>query len=349
MHIDLENYDFKSYLIEIGFKEKYARMVSVVEILKEEIKDIKEDDEFRLTKEGIYNRNGLIKIIDDRLRIAKGKFFQEKEGMLTYIEDDFTSLKISIINDYGVIDKVIISKKPPYHDTYESYERMEKDGVPYIEVVKAFGKDNIRNEIREDYGDPINLSSSSKKFVTNYNKYVRHYPELEEWYEKRYSIKNAKGAKEYSENIHDKQCDIEIKLLTEEVNRFNQYIKEAKDKKKEYNRKLEEEIAALKKKKRWSIRKITYSNALKIMQEDFNKIDSRTNYKFNSTDKKVRIDHEKTDKDHTEPLTYKEKEVEKLKNKIIDKRLELQKIENDIGKLMDKIEVVKKNAANASW
>ena len=60
MHIDLENYDFKSYLVEIGLDKKYANMVSVVEILKEEIKDIKEDDEFRLTKEGIYNRNGLI-------------------------------------------------------------------------------------------------------------------------------------------------------------------------------------------------------------------------------------------------------------------------------------------------
>ena len=49
MHIDLENYDFKSYLIEIGFNEKYARMVSVVEILKDEITEIKEDDEYRLT------------------------------------------------------------------------------------------------------------------------------------------------------------------------------------------------------------------------------------------------------------------------------------------------------------
>ena len=34
MHIDLENYDFKSYLVEIGLDKKYANMVSVVEILK---------------------------------------------------------------------------------------------------------------------------------------------------------------------------------------------------------------------------------------------------------------------------------------------------------------------------
>ena len=281
-------------------------------------------------------------------RIANGKFFQEKDGLYTYIEDEFTSIKISIINKYGVIDKVIISKKPPYHDTYESYERKIDNETPYIEVVKAFGKDNVRTEIREDYGDPINLTSSSKKFEKNYNKYIRHYPELEEWYKERYKIKNSKNVMDYSQHIHEKQCDLETKLLVAEAKRFDKYIKDAKAKKRDYTKKLHDEIAKLKKKQKWSLRKKTYSWALNTMEEEFNKIDARTDYKFNSTDKKVKINHEKTDKDHTEPLTYKEKEVEKLKNRIIDKRLELQKIENEIGKILDKIEVVKKNETNIS-
>ena len=62
MHIDLENYDFKSYLIEIGFNEKYARMVSVVEILKEEIKDSKEKKQEDLK---IRQFNAMLKNIDN--------------------------------------------------------------------------------------------------------------------------------------------------------------------------------------------------------------------------------------------------------------------------------------------
>ena len=57
--MDLENFDFKLYLIKIGLEEKYAKMPAVIEILKTRLKEIKEDDEFEITDRGIFHKEGI--------------------------------------------------------------------------------------------------------------------------------------------------------------------------------------------------------------------------------------------------------------------------------------------------
>lgn len=341
MGLDLENFDFKAYLIKIGYKEEYAGMPAVIEILKTRLKTVKEDDEFELTDRGIIYKEDAIRVDKNgNLRFDSRTFFVEKDGLLRYIEDEFSKLKVTTINEYGVVDGIIYSKKPPFIDDYEKTERKEKGDTPYIEFVVSYGSNNRQESYLPDVGDPVNLGKNSRTFAENFRYYTRKYPELKKWYKERYNV-NSRTVGDFSKRLKEKQDDLEIELLNKQVKTFNGYIKKAKEKLSEYEEKLNNKVNEIKRKKKWSIlRRPMYIYILNEMDKEFKKIDSKNNLKFNSTDEKVKINHEKEEKDHTEPLTEKEFKIEKLQNKVTDKRIELQKIEDNIGRDISKIEAI---------
>ena len=341
MGLDLENFDFKSYLVSIGYPEKYSSMPAVIEILKTRLKTVKEDDEFELTERGIIYKEDAIRVDKSgNLRLDARTFFVEKNGLLRYIEDEFSKLKVTTINEYGAVEGIIYSKKPPFIDDYEKTERKLKGDTPYIEFVVSYGSNNRQESYLSDVGDPVNLGKNSRSFAENYRYYTRKYPELKKWYKDRYGV-NGSTVDKFSKSLKEKQDDLEIDLLNKQVKTFNGYIKEAKKKLEEYEEKLNQKVSEIKRKKKWSLlRRPMFSYILKEMDKEFQKIDSKDDLMFNSTDEKVKINHEKEEKDHTEPLTEKEQKIEKLQNKITDKKIELQKIEDNIGKDISKIEAV---------
>ena len=85
---------------------------------------------------------------------------------------------------------------------------------------------------------------------------------------------------------------------------------------------------------------------LKEINEEFSKIDEKNKYKINSDDEKLKIEHEKSEDDYTKPLTEKEREIDSLKNKMADKKIELHRIEKDIGTAIKKLEIIKLKLEN---
>ena len=67
-------YSPKSYLIKIGLEEKYAKMPTVIETLKTKLKEVKEDDEFEIKDNGIYYKEGIIRLDNGVLRISKNSY-----------------------------------------------------------------------------------------------------------------------------------------------------------------------------------------------------------------------------------------------------------------------------------
>ena len=335
--MDLENFDFKSYLIKIGLEEKYAKMPTVIETLKTKLKEVKEDDEFEIKNNGIYYKEGIIRLDNGVLRISKNSYFTEKNDSYVYIEDEFSKFKITVLDEYGAIQKIIYSKKHVV-DEYEKTERMYEFDTPFIEFTVTFNKENVIEEYIADHGDPVSLKENTKTFEDNYNFYIRKYPFLKEWYEERYNI-NGKDIKDYSKELQDKQNNLSIRLLNEQIDRFNNYIEEAKKREEEYNQKFENEFSSLKKGN--PIKRLLYKPVIKVINEEFKKIDQKEEYVIKSDEEKLKIEHEKLEKDYTYTLNEKEKEVEKLKNIIIDKKIELQEIEKNIGYLIKKIEIIK--------
>ena len=130
--MDLENFDFKSYLIKIGLEEKYAKMPTVIETLKTKLKEVKEDDEFEIKDNGIYYKEGIIRLDNGVLRISKNSYFTEKNDSYVYIEDEFSKFKITVLDEYGAIQKIIYSKKHVV-DEYEKTERLYEFDTPFIE------------------------------------------------------------------------------------------------------------------------------------------------------------------------------------------------------------------------
>ena len=336
--MDLENFDFKSYLIQIGLEEKYAKMPVVIEVLKNRLKVVKEDDEFEITDNGIYYRNGMIRLDKGKLRISPNSFFTEKNDVYVYIEDEFSKYKISVLDEFGTIQKIIYSKKHSYADEYERVERLYELDTPIIESVVTYNEEEISQDYIADYGDPVSLNPNAKSFEENYNYYTRKYPELKKWYDDRYKISD-KEIKEYSNKLKDKQSDLSIRLINEQIERFNGYIEEAKNRKQEYQEKLDFRMSLFSNCN--FIKKLFYKPLIKDINEEFKKIDEKNEYKIKSDDEKLKIEHEKLDKDYTNPLSEKEKELETLKNIMIDKKVELHNIEKNIGDIIKKIEIIK--------
>lgn len=335
--MDLENFDFKSYLIKIGLEEKYAKMPTVIETLKTKLKEVKEDDEFEIKDNGIYYKEGIIRLDNGVLRISKNSYFTEKNDSYVYIEDEFSKFKITVLDEYGAIQKIIYSKKHVV-DEYEKTERLYEFDTPFIEFTVTFNKENVIEEYIADHGDPVSLKENTKTFEENYKFYTRKYPFLKEWYEERFNI-SGKDIKEYSKELQNKQNNLSIRLLNEQIDRFNNYIEEAKKREGEYNQKFENEYSSLKKGN--PIKRLLYKPVIKVINEEFKKIDQKEEYVIKSDEEKLKIEHEKLEKDYTNALNEKEKEVEKLKNIIIDKKVELQEIEKNIGYLIKKIEIIK--------
>ncbi len=336
--MDLENFDFKSYLIQIGLEEKYAKMPVVIEFLKNRLKEVKEDDEFEITDRGIFYKNGVIRLESGKLRISPNSFFTEKNDVYVYIEDEFSKYKISVLDEFGTIQKIIYSKKHSYADEYERVERLYELDTPIIESVVTYNEEEISQDYIADYGDPVSLNPNVKSFEENYNYYTRKYPELKKWYDDRYKISNKK-IKEYSNKLKDKQSDLSIRLINEQIERFNGYIEEAKNRKQEYQEKLDFRMSLFTNCN--FIKKLFYKPLIKDINEEFKKIDEKNEYKIKSVDEKLKIEHEKLDKDYTNPLSEKEKELETLKNIMIDKKVELHNIERNIGDIIKKIEIIK--------
>ncbi len=336
--MDLENFDFKSYLIQIGLEEKYAKMPVVIEFLKNRLKEVKEDDEFEITDRGIFYKNGVIRLESGKLRISPNSFFTEKNDVYVYIEDEFSKYKISVLDEFGTIQKIIYSKKHSYADEYERVERLYELDTPIIESVVTYNEEEISQDYIADYGDPVSLNPNAKSFEENYNYYTRKYPELKKWYDDRYKISNKK-IKEYSNKLKDKQSDLSIRLINEQIERFNGYIEEAKNRKQEYQEKLDFRMSLFTNCN--FIKKLFYKPLIKDINEEFKKIDEKNEYKIKSDDEKLKIEHEKLDKDYTNPLSEKEKELETLKNIMIDKKVELHNIERNIGDIIKKIEIIK--------
>ena len=336
--MDLENFDFKSYLIKIGLEEKYAKMPVVIEVLKNRLKVVKEDDEFEITDNGIYYRNGMIRLDKGKLRISPNSFFTEKNDVYVYIEDEFSKYKISVLDEFGTIQKIIYSKKHSYADEYERVERLYELDTPIIESVVTYNEEEISQDFIADHGDPVSLNPNAKSFEENYNYFTRKYPELKKWYEDRYKISN-KDIKEYSEELRNRQNDLSIRLINEQIERFNSYIEEAKNRKQEYQEKLDFRMSLFTNCN--FIKKLFYKPLIKDINEEFKKIDEKNEYKIKSDDEKLKIEHEKLDKDYTNPLSEKEKELETLKNIMIDKKVELHNIERNIGDIIKKIEIIK--------
>ena len=155
---------------------------------------------------------------------------------------------------------------------------------------------------------------------------------------------DGKDIKKYSEELRERQNDLTIRLLKEQIERFEKYIEEAKNREKEYEEKFSNMYNELKKGN--IIKKILYRPVIRIINEEFSRIDEKEEYVIDSQDEKLQIDHEKIDKDYTEPLSEKEKEVEKLKNTITDKKVELLEVEKKIGTLIKKIEIIKLKTEN---
>ena len=336
--MDLENFDFKSYLIQIGLEEKYAKMPVVIEFLKNRLKEVKEDDEFEITDRGIFYKNGVIRLESGKLRISPNSFFTEKNDVYVYIEDEFSKYKISVLDEFGTIQKIIYSKKHSYADEYERVERLYELDTPIIESVVTYNEEEISQDYIADYGDPVSLNPNAKSFEENYNYYTRKYPELKKWYDDRYKISNKK-IKEYSNKLKDKQSDLSIRLINEQIERFNGYIEEAKNRKQEYQEKLDFRMSLFTNCN--FIKKLFYKPLIKDINEEFKKIDEKNEYKIKFDDEKLKIEHEKLDKDYTNPLSEKEKELETLKNIMIDKKVELHNIERNIGDIIKKIEIIK--------
>jgi len=336
--MDLENFDFKSYLIKIGLEEKYAKMPVVIEVLKNRLKVVKEDDEFEITDNGIYYRNGMIRLDKGKLRISPNSFFTEKNDVYVYIEDEFSKYKISVLDEFGTIQKIIYSKKHSYADEYERVERLYELDTPIIESVVTYNEEEISQDFIADHGDPVSLNPNAKSFEENYNYFTRKYPELKKWYEDRYKISN-KDIKEYSEELRNRQNDLSIRLINEQIERFNSYIEEAKNRKQEYQEKLDSKMSVFMNCN--FIKRFLYKPLIKDINVEFKKIDEKNEYKIKSDDEKLKIEHEKLDKDYTNPLSEREKELEKLKNIMIDKKIELHNIERNIGDIIKKIEIIK--------
>ena len=336
--MDLENFDFKSYLIEIGLDEKYAKMPTVIEVLKNRLKEVKEDDEFEITDCGIFYKNGVIRLESGKLRISQNSFFTEKNDVYVYIEDEFSKYKISVLDEFGAIQKIIYSKKHSYADEYERVERLFELETPIIESVATYNDEEISQDFIADHGDPVNLKMNTKSFEENYNYYTRKYPELKKWYENRYKISN-KDIKEYSEELRNRQNDLSIRLINEQIERFNGYIEEAKNRKQEYQEKLDSKMSVFTNCN--FIKRFLYKSLIRDINDEFKKIDDKNEYKIKSDDEKLKIEHEKLDKDYTNPLSEGEKELETLKNLMIDKKIELHNIERNIGDIIKKIEIIK--------
>ena len=216
-------------------------------------------------------------------------------------------------------------------EEYEKTERIFEFDTPFIEFVVIYNDENIVEEYIADHGDPVSLRMNTKSFEDNYNYYTRKYPELKKWYDERYQI-DGKNIKDYSEELKNRQNELTIRLLNEQIERFDSYIEKAKVREKEYSEKYDQMYSELKKGN--IIKKLLYRPVVKIINEEFDKIDEKDEYVIDSSDEKLLISHEKIEKDYTEPLNDKEKEVEKLKNEITDKKVELLNIEKNIGKLI---------------
>ena len=336
--MDIENFDFKSYLIKIGLDEKYAKMPAVIEILKLRLKEIKEDDEFEISDTGIFYKDGIIRYDNGKFRISPNSFFTEKNGMYVYIEDEFSKYVITVLDSFGTVSKIISSKKHSFSEELEKTMRIFELDTPIIEFVTTYNDEDIIQEFIADLGDPIRLKSNIKSFEENYNYYTRKYPELKKWYEERYNINN-KSIEDYSNELYEKQNDLNIRLLNEQIERFDGYIKKAKEKENEYQKKLSDYYDILAKGN--IIKKILYKPLVKNIKEELKKIEEKNRYKINSNDEKLLINHEKLEEDYTNPLSEKEKKIEDLKNMIIDKKLELQKKEKNISEAIKKIEIIK--------
>ena len=282
--MDLENFDFKSYLIQIGLEEKYAKMPVVIEFLKNRLKEVKEDDEFEITDRGIFYKNGVIRLESGKLRISPNSFFTEKNDVYVYIEDEFSKYKISVLDEFGTIQKIIYSKKHSYADEYERVERLYELDTPIIESVVTYNEEEISQDYIADYGDPVSLNPNAKSFEENYNYYTRKYPELKKWYDDRYKISNKK-IKEYSNKLKDKQSDLRIRLINEQIERFNGYIEEAKNRKQEYQEKLDFRMSLFTNCN--FIKKLFYKPLIKDINEEFKKIDEKNEYKIKSDDEKI--------------------------------------------------------------
>ena len=341
--MDLENFDFKSYLIKIGLEEKYAKMPAVIEILKTRLKEIKEDDEFEITDRGIFHKEGIIRLDNGKLRISKNSFFTEKNGLYVYIEDEFSKYKITVLDEYGTITKIIYSKKQSSIDELEKIERIYEFETPFIENIVTYNNEEITQEFIADHGNPISLMKNTKSFEENYNYFIRKYPELKNWYEERYRIA-GKNIKEYSDNLQSRQNDLNIRILNEQIERFDSYIEKAKSKKEEYQKKLDDNLNLLTEGN--IFKKLLNKPLLKEINEEFRKIDEKNKYKINSDDEKLKIEHEKSEDDYTKPLTEKEREIDSLKNKMADKKIELHRIEKDIGTAIKKVEIIKLKLEN---
>ena len=341
--MDLENFDFKSYLMKIGLEEEYAKMPAVIEVLKARLKDIKEDDEFEVTDTGIFYKEGIIRIDDGKLRVSNNSFFTEKNDSYVYIEDEFGSIKITVLDSYGTVQKILYSKKHAYNEEYESIKRMSEFDTPLIEYTVTYDKDSIVEEYMADYGDPVSLKSNTKSFEENYNNYTRKYPELEEWYESRYKV-SSKDIREYSIELKERQNDLNIRMLNEQIERFDKYIESAKSREEEYKEKLKEKMNEFETKN--FVKKLLYKPLIRELKEKFEEMDAKNVYKFDSNDEKLKIDHEKLEQDYTNPLSSKEKEVERLKNLVTDKKVELQELEKRISNSIKKIEIIKLKTEN---
>ena len=283
-------------------------------------------------------RCDMIRLDKGKLRISPNSFFTEKNDVYVYIEDEFSKYKISVLDEFGTIQKIIYSKKHSYADEYERVERLYELDTPIIESVVTYNEEEISQDYIADYGDPVSLNPNAKSFEENYNYYTRKYPELKKWYDDRYKISNKK-IKEYSNKLKDKQSDLSIRLINEQIERFNGYIEEAKNRKQEYQEKLDFRMSLFTNCN--FIKKLFYKPLIKDINEEFKKIDEKNEYKIKSDDEKLKIEHEKLDKDYTNPLSEKEKELETLKNIMIDKKVELHNIERNIGDIIKKIEIIK--------